>query len=104
MRRSPSALLAAGPAYFEHLHAMYRADPASVDESWRAVFVLVDDLLSGEPPNTGTALPVADALRQSGHLIAAVNPLGSVGERALSHPDAAGVPKPVDLTDPAYAG
>ncbi|MFG1343559.1 2-oxoglutarate dehydrogenase E1 component [Xanthobacter autotrophicus DSM 431] len=83
MRRYTSPLAAAAPTYFESLQARYRAQPQSVDESWQAVFRLLDDLdaaASPSPAATGSArrdvgVALVEALRARGHLLARLDPL-----------------------------
>ncbi len=96
MRRQPSALLSAGYAYFEGLHALFRADPCSVDESWRAVFLLVEDLLASGGGAGPDGVFAAEALRQGGHRHAAINPLAAPGAAPLLFPDASGRLRPVE--------
>jgi len=104
MRRQPSALLAADPAYFEMLHAMFRADPASVHESWRAVFLVVDDLMSSIAGGGSDGQFSVEALRQSGHRLADINPLeGSRREAVLQHPDAMGRLRHAEVASPVHA-
>ncbi len=80
-------------AYIAQLHADYRRDPASVDESWRQYFQFAESLGSGGAPPVAAATPVAadseylrkvagaaalvDAIRQFGHMAVRLDPLGA---------------------------
>ncbi len=101
MRRQTSPLLAAGPDYFEQLYSLFRDDPLSVDESWRAVFRLVDELGPDDARARASSPGIAEVFRRSGHLLAALDPLKPddvaadfrfIAENGFSH---------VDVSDPA---
>ncbi|MEP9347792.1 2-oxoglutarate dehydrogenase E1 component [Xanthobacter sp. KR7-225] len=87
MRRYTSPLAAATPTYFETLQARYRAAPQSVDESWQAVFRLLDELeasatpapapRAADRPGTDEGRLIAEALRTHGHLLANLDPLAA---------------------------
>src|SRR4051794_28354767 len=64
--------------FLESLYSQYRADPASVDHTWRGVFALAQEL-AGEPGSRadgGAAALLAEVVRQRGHLAAKLDPLG----------------------------
>lgn len=105
MRRRTSPLQAAGPEYFEHLYSSFRADPLSVDESWQAVFRLVDEVGLAASGRGAAAADVAGLFRRDGHLIAALDPFRFDGALSLSpaQPQASAFAG-LDLDDPALAG
>ncbi|WP_372399484.1 2-oxoglutarate dehydrogenase E1 component [Azospirillum sp. HJ39] len=90
MSRLSSPLNAAGAAYLEALQERFRDDPASVDVSWRAVFQILDELGAVAPgaPAPGPAvadpspLLLRDEIRQRGHAVAALDPLGRAASPA----------------------
>lgn len=83
-------------AHIAQLHASYRQDPSSVDESWRQYFRFAESL-SGSPMapaaqavaledsevsaailrKTAGAASLVDAIRQYGHMAVRLDPLGS---------------------------
>src|SRR2546421_114604 len=70
-------------------YAKWRADPSSVDETWRLVFEGFELRLSREAAAPGTACAetgvfrLIHAYRDLGHFLANLDPLG---ERRTSHP------------------
>ncbi|HYY84175.1 MAG TPA: 2-oxoglutarate dehydrogenase E1 component, partial [Beijerinckiaceae bacterium] len=65
--------------FLESLYQQYRADPASVEHSWRCVFDLARELGNddaGPAADGGAAALLAEVVRQRGHLAAALDPLG----------------------------
>jgi len=85
MRLHPSALMSGSYAYFEELYARFQERPESVDESWRAVFLLVDDLLSVGPATSRADDGAVRAYsRQSGHIHARTDPLNGEANSPLS--------------------
>ena len=87
MRKMSSPLSAVSAGYVEDLYDRFRTSPEGLDESWRALFGVLD--LVGE--STGTDLAaglatsgggtrqaaLAEAVRRWGHLAAQLNPLAS---------------------------
>jgi 2-oxoglutarate dehydrogenase E1 component len=77
MKVSSTALYIEHAGYLQQLQERYRADPDSVDSSWRCVFELVDELNGGDETvsNASAVDAVVEAMRSYGHLLANLNPL-----------------------------
>lgn len=82
VRSSP--LLAMGVGSLEALQRQYRADPHSVDVSWRLLFEVLDEIGDGGHLQLRSAQPegashrcvlLAEAIRARGHLLAVTDPL-----------------------------
>ncbi|HBK07507.1 MAG TPA: 2-oxoglutarate dehydrogenase E1 component [Acetobacteraceae bacterium] len=87
---SPLSSVSAG--YVENLYAEFRRNPASVDDSWRCLFGVLDliDEATGLEPATGgdgaRIARLAEAVRNRGHLLARLNPLA--GPAPIAQADA----------------
>jgi 2-oxoglutarate dehydrogenase E1 component len=68
-------LTATSLAFLEDVYLRYEADPDSVDRSWRCAFDLAR-ALSQSPGSEQPASLFAEVVRQRGHLIARLDPLG----------------------------
>ncbi len=84
-----SPLSALSPAYIDFLRAAYDRDPGALDQSWRTLFEMLDEI-EARPPS-GPAL-LAEALRDRGHLSANLDPLGTAAPAA----DAVAAPSALD--------
>jgi 2-oxoglutarate dehydrogenase E1 component len=77
-----SPLMGASAAYHDALYAQYKSDPSSVDESWRLVFQVLDEVDVGYPARSNgesgsASAPLAERIRSRGHLDARLNPLAT---------------------------
>ncbi len=90
MSRRSSALSAASASYLEALYRQYRTGPDGLDESWRCLFGVLDqvgeanntDMLAGlaaQGAEAGRDGAMAELLRSRGHLFAQLNPLAFNG-------------------------
>ncbi len=77
-----SPLPALSPAYIDFLRATYDRDPGALDQSWRTLFGMLDEIEAHSPSSPSGPALLAEALRDRGHLSANLDPLGTAAPAA----------------------
>ena len=72
-----SPLSALSPAYIDFLRATYDRDPGALDQSWRTLFEMLDEIEAHSSSGQSGSTLLAEALRNRGHLLANLDPLGT---------------------------